>query len=93
MALPSSEDEQALEEPPTELERAAQRGGWKLRDRATAQQSREDSELRVCPVTTRGIQGRDIPEFQPAPAEDHFRVVDDLPLAALWYLPANLRMS
>ena len=33
VALAGSEDEQPLEEPPNEFERAAQQGGWKIRDR------------------------------------------------------------
>ena len=82
MPLPGSEDEQPLVEPPTEVVPAAQQGGWKLRDRATAQHSQEDSELRFCPVTTRVMLGREIPGFQPAPAEDHIQVVDDLQPAA-----------
>ena len=83
VALPGSEDEQPLEEPRNEFERVSKQGSWKLRDLATAQRSQEASELRVCPVSTRGMQGREKPPAQPAPAEEPIQVVDDLPLAAL----------
>ena len=56
VALPGTEDKQPVEEPPNEFERVARQGSWKIRDRATTQQFQEASELRVCPVTTRGMQ-------------------------------------
>ena len=72
LALPGSEDEQPLEETPNEFERVAWLRGWNLRDRATAQQSQEDSELRARPATAMGMRGRAGPGARPAPAEGHF---------------------
>ena len=45
VALPASEEDQPLEEPPNEFERVAKQGSWKFRDRATTQHYQEASEL------------------------------------------------